>query len=238
MKSCTLLMPTTKPLNRGFRYLKHLYMNTYSKLIPNVYVAKCTEQHERGSIIPVTTKYGKNNNCIVFNLIYQKDGYYFYSIVREDGHNCQQYALNRANKRLKWAISADNKSNEYYVRSNTDRACLSLGEPIKIGHHSEHRHRKIIAEQWANMGKSVEFANKAEDHRDKAEYWESKANVINLSMPESIGFFTYKLELAKAHHAGLKARTIEKGHSFSLTYAKKEVNELQKKLDWAIRLWQ
>ena len=52
-------------------------MNTYSKFCPNVWLAKCTEQHEKGSIIPVTTKHGKENDCIVFNLIYQRDGFFY-----------------------------------------------------------------------------------------------------------------------------------------------------------------
>ena len=53
-------------------------MNTYSKYAPNVFLAKCTEKHERGEIIQVTTKYGKENESEVFNLIYERDGFYFY----------------------------------------------------------------------------------------------------------------------------------------------------------------
>ena len=68
-------------------------MNTYSKFCPNVFLAKCTEQHEKGEVINVETKYGKENECIVHNLIYQKDGFYFYSITRSDGFNAQERAL-------------------------------------------------------------------------------------------------------------------------------------------------
>lgn len=46
-------------------------MNTYSKYVPNVFLAKCSEKHEKGEVIEVTTKYGKENECIVFNLIYE-----------------------------------------------------------------------------------------------------------------------------------------------------------------------
>lgn len=212
-------------------------MNTYSKYAPNVFIAKCTEQHEKGDIIPVQTKYGKENDSIVFNLIFQKEGFYYYSIVRADGFNYQQWAKNRAEKRNNWAVSAENKSDDYYNRSNKDDAFLSLGEPIKIGHHSEKRHRKIIDEQWNNMGKSVEYSKKAEDHKSIAEYWEKKANDINLSMPESIDFYTYKLEKAKEYHAEVKSGKYPKDHSFTLTYAKKEVNELEKKLQLANKLW-
>lgn len=45
-------------------------MNTYSKYVPNVFLAKCSEKHEKGEVIEVTTKYGKENECIVFNCRY------------------------------------------------------------------------------------------------------------------------------------------------------------------------
>lgn len=43
-------------------------MNTYFKFAPNVYLAKCDEKHEKGEIIDVTTKYGKENESIVLIL--------------------------------------------------------------------------------------------------------------------------------------------------------------------------
>lgn len=43
-------------------------MNVYSKFCPNVFLAKCEEKYEKGKVIEVTTKYGKENECIVFNL--------------------------------------------------------------------------------------------------------------------------------------------------------------------------
>jgi hypothetical protein len=56
-------------------------------------------------------------------------------------------------------------------------------------------------------------------------------------MPESIEFFQFKLEQAKKKHQGMKDGTIERSHSYSLTYAKKEVNEAEKNLKLAVRLW-
>lgn len=50
-------------------------MNTYYKFAPNVFLAKCDEKHEKGETIEVTTKYGKENESIVFNLIFEKDGF-------------------------------------------------------------------------------------------------------------------------------------------------------------------
>lgn len=212
-------------------------MNVYSKFCPNVFLAKCEEKYEKGEVIEVTTKYGKENECIVFNLIYEKDGFYYYSIVRADGFNVQEWAKQRAERRRMQAASAEQKSNEYYEKSNKDRDFLSLGEPIKVGHHSERRHRKAIDDAWNNMGKSVEFSDKAAEHERIAEYWDKKASVINLSMPESVDYYEHKLEVAKEYHEGLKSGKYPREHLYSLTYAKKAVNEMQKNYDAAKRLW-
>ena len=100
-------------------------MNTYSKYVPNVFLAKCSEKHEKGEVIEVTTKYGKENECIVFNLIYEREGFYYYSIVRADGFNVQEWAKQRAERRHGWAQSAGQKSNEYFNRSPRQRFSFS-----------------------------------------------------------------------------------------------------------------
>lgn len=212
-------------------------MNTYYKFAPNVFLAKCDEKHEKGEIIAVTTKYGKENDSIVFNLIAEKNGFYYYSIVRADGLNVQEWAKRRAERRQNWAESAAAKSEEYYKKSQKDKDFLSLGEPIKVGHHSEKRHRKALADALDNMGKSVAYDDKVKEHERVAEYWNEKANVINLSMPESLEYFAHKLEEAIEYHAGVKSGKYPREHSFTLTYAKKAVNEMQKKYDLAKKLW-
>jgi hypothetical protein len=212
-------------------------MNTYYKFMPNVFLAKCTEKHEKGETIQVTTKYGKENDSIVFNLIAEKDGFFYYSIVRSDGFNYQEYAKRKAEKLKNYAVNAKNKSNSYYNKSNEITKHIPMGQPILVGHHSEKRHRRDLNKSWEAMGKSVDFSKKSEQYETRSLYWEDKSNIINLSMPESIDYFEYKLEKAKQQHEGLKNGTIERGHSFSLTYAKKEVNELQKKFEIAKKLW-
>lgn len=212
-------------------------MNTYSKFAPNVFLAKSEEKHEKGETILLTTKYGNEHECIVFNLIYTKDGFYFYSIVRADGFNAQEWAKRKAERLQSWAANAENKSHKYWEASNEGKEFLSLGEPIKIGHHSEKRHRALIERNWNRMGKSVEFSKKSDEYAQRAEYWEAKTNVINLSMPESIEFYQYKLEKAKILHEDYKTGKREREHSYSLTYAKKEVNEAEKNLQLAIKLW-
>lgn len=212
-------------------------MNTYYKFAPKVFLAKCEEKHEKGEEIIVTTKYGKENESIVFNLIFERDGFYYYSIIRADGFNVQEWAKQRAQRRLEWAASAGIKSNEYFNKSNKDKDFLSLGEPIKVGHHSEKRHRKAIDDAWNNMGKSVEFTNKAEEHERIAKYWEERADTINLSMPDSIDFYEHKLEKAKEYHEGLRSGKYPRYHSYTLAYANRDVNVAQKNYNLAVKLW-
>jgi len=212
-------------------------MNTYAKYCPNVWVAKCTEQHQKGDEIMVQNKYGKENASIVFNQVFQKDGYYYYSIVRADGLNVQEWAKRRAARLQGAANNAQKKSTQYYEASQEGKDFLVLAEPIKVGHHSEKRHRALIDRNWNRMAKCVEFSDKAETYEERAAYWESKANTINLSMPESIEYYEFELEKAQAKHEGLKNGSIERSHSFSLTYAKKAVNEAEKNLKTAKALW-
>lgn len=212
-------------------------MNTYSKYVPNVFLAKCTEKHEKGETIPVTTQYGKENDSIIFNLIYEKDGFYYYSIVRADGYDAQERAKAKAGRLENAAINAGNKSTSYFERSHSMTENIPMGQPILMGHHSEAGHRRILEKSWNAMGKSVEESKKAENYSYRAEYWKNKASIINLSMPESLEFYEFELEKAKAKHEGLKNGTIERSHSFSLTYAKKELNEIEAKLKLAHKLW-
>ena len=211
--------------------------NTYSKFVPNVFLAKCEEQHEKGDTIQVQTKYGKENACIVFNLIKKSDGHFFYSIVREDGFDSRTWAANRAAKLSGAAASAEKKSTQFWKASQEGKDFLVLAEPIKIGHHSEKRHRALIDRNWSRMRKCVEASDKAETYEERAAYWESRANDINLSMPDSIEFYAHKLEEATRRHEGLKNGTIQKDHSYSLTYAKKAANEAKKNFDMAVFLW-
>ena len=212
-------------------------MNTYAKFCPNVFLAKCTERHNRGEEIQVQTKYGKENPSIVFNLIFERDGVCYYAIGRSDGFNAQKFAEKKAERLINASANAEKKSDQYWEASNEGRDFLALGEPIKIGHHSEKRHRALIERNHNRMNKSVELQKVAETYQNRAEYWENRKDIVNLSMPESVEYFEYEVEKSKMYHEGLKNGTIEKSHSFSLTYAKKDLNENEKKLALAKRLW-
>jgi len=211
----------------------------YKKYCPNVWLAETVEEYKRGGIAEVTTRHGKVNEHLVHNLIGRResDGIFFYSITRVDGTNTQTVAQRKADKYLGWSASATAKSNDFYEKSNKHRDFLVLAEPIKIGHHSEKRHRKLIEDNWRNMGKSVEMSKKADSHNSKAKYWASRTNDINLSMPESIEYFETMLASAKEEQRQLKSGEKEREHSYSLPYATKRVKELTKKYEIALKLW-
>lgn len=212
-------------------------MNTYTKYCPNVWVAKCSEKHEKGEEILLTTKHGKENKCIVWNFLGEKDCCFLYSITRADGYDHQERARAKAERYEEWADKARQKSDEAFERSERAVAGIPIGQPILVGHHSERAHRAAIDKSLAAMGKSVEESKKAEAHESKAAYWERMADKIDLSMPESIEFYQHKLEAATEYHAGVKSGKYPREHAYTLTYAKNAVNEAQKNLNLAIRLW-
>ena len=212
-------------------------MNSYKKYCPNVFVAQCEEEHKKGDIITIETKYGKENEHIIHNFLYSKNGYYYYSITRADGFNSQERAKRKVEKLSSYALSHESKSNDLLEASQEGKEFLSLGEPIHVGHSSEKRHRALLARNQNRMEKAVEEEKKAIEYENKAEYWRSLENKIDLSMPKSIDFFKFQLEKAEKFHKGLKDGTIKRTHEYELTYAKKKCNELNKKYTLAIKLW-
>lgn len=212
--------------------------NTYSKFCPNVFVAKCPQQHEQGETILLTTKYGQEHENEVHNFLgTTKDGFFLYSITRIDGTSAQTRAEAKADKLNRYADNAEKRSNQFYEASKEGRDFLILGEPIKVGHHSERRHRKLIERNWQRMGKSVAESDKAKEYERRAEYWSEKANKIDLSMPDSLEYFEFKLMEAKKKHQYLKDNPEARSHSMSLQYANKKVKDLQNNLNIAVRLW-
>jgi len=212
-------------------------MNIYAKFCPNVFVAKCEQEYTKGEEITITTKYGKEHECTVFNLVKQGGGFFYYSVVRSDGFNFQEWAKRRADKLNRASANAQKKSTEYWEASKEGHDFLVLGEPIKVGHHSEKRHRALIDRNHNRMRKCVEMSDVAEKYDERAEYWEAKAKQINLSMPESLEYYEYKLEQAEKKHADIKSGKIERRHSFDLQYANKDKKDAAKLLETAKLLW-
>lgn len=61
-----------------------------------------------------------------------------------------------------YAANAEKRGDAYYERSQEGKDFLSLAEPIKIGHHSEKRHRALIERTQNAFRKFVEENKKAE----------------------------------------------------------------------------
>lgn len=211
-------------------------MNRYKKYCPNVFVAECDDAHNKGDIIEIETKYWKVNEHIVHNLVLEKNWKYYYSITRADGFNSQERAKRKLERYNELSSKSYSKSMTHFNRSNKDADFLRLAEPIKVWHHSESRHRKMIEKANNETTKMFEASKKAEDYISKSEYRETQKNKIDLSMPESIEYYGHMYEKAKKYHFDMKMWLIPKKHSYSLTYAKKDVNNYKKKLEIAKKL--
>lgn len=209
-------------------------MNKFKKYCPNVWIAECEEEYEKGEIIYLETKYGKEVECEVYNLIFQKDDKFYYSIVRTED---ETYAERKAMKYRNAAQKNIEKSQEKWKAAEEGKEFLSLGEPIKVGHHSEKRHRALLDRNWKRVENAIDLENKAHEQDRKAKYWEQKASEITLAMPESLEYFKHELEKAEEYHKKLKDNPSLRTHSYSLTYAKKAVNEFKKKVEIAEKLW-
>lgn len=209
-------------------------MNKFKKYCPNVWVVESDDEYEKGEIVYIETKYGKEVECEIYNLVTQKEGKYFYSIVRTDD---ESYAERKARKYANAALRNAVKSQERWKASEEGKEFLSMGEPIKVGHHSEKRHRALLDRNWARVEKAIEYKDKASEQSSKAEYWGRKAEEITLAIPESLEYFTSELEKAEEYHKLLKDDPSKRSHSYSLTYAKNAVNELKKKVQIATELW-
>ena len=213
-------------------------MNTYRKYCPNVFVAQCEEKHEKGEIITIETKYGKEIENEVHNFLGKtRDGFFLHSITRVDGFNSQERAKSKADKLNGYASNAEKRSKQHYEASNEGKDFLALGEPIKVGHHSERRHRKLIEQNWARMGKSVAESDKAKEYERRAEYWDKMASKIDLSMPDSLEYFEFELDKANKKHKFLLDNPGKRPHGMSLQYSNKSVKEMKEKINTAIRLW-
>ena len=212
-------------------------MNTYSKYTANVWLAKTEKTYSKGDIITLTTKYGKENEHEVFNLIYQKDGFNYYSIIRADGNNAQERARQKAERYATYQQNAENRARDWQEKSNEGADFLVLAEPIKIGHHSEKRHRALIERNHRRMDNAMNEYAKADSYSSKIEYWEEQAEKINLSMPESIEYFEALAEKTRDEHQFLKDNPDKRPHSMALQYANKRKKDAEKNYQLAVRLW-
>jgi hypothetical protein len=145
-------------------------MNTYAKYCPNVFVAKCSEKHESGETILLETKYGNSHECVVYNLVKEgSDGFFYYSIVRADGFNSQEWAKRKADKAKEY------ESRVSYWEKKASSINLSMPESLEFYEFElekaiqEHSDLKNGAEKSAHSY-SITYANKkVKDLKSKIE---------------------------------------------------------------------
>ena len=104
--------------------------------------------------------------------------------------------LKKKSKRLSAESSAAlNQSN--YMASRMQ------GEPIKVGHHSEKRHRKDVGKMHGLMDKFVDLRQKAEHYKDKAEAAECNT-AISSDNPDAIELLEEKVSNLEAKRDWMK----------------------------------
>lgn len=72
------------------------------------------------------------------------------------------------------ARSSRQKADDACRQSNAAVENIPFGQPIHVGHHSEKAHRRAIEKSRQQMGKCVEYSN-------RAEYYEAKARSAELN---------------------------------------------------------
>lgn len=184
----------------------------------------------------ITTRRGKNISVTVWKKVKQRGGLAYYSVIREDGKTRAARMACLAERAENAAARQEQISGEYYEKSRKDRDFLSLGEPIKVGHHSEKRHRKMIDDAWNNMGKSVAASDKAKDYAGRAETLAEKAEAeINLDEPTSVERLAERVEALEAERAALKASG--KYETYQLQNLGANIRRYKERLNTARELW-
>ena len=109
----------------------------------------------------------------------------------------------RRERYLAKANVADGESDRRFNSHNIQTLRGMGGEPIKIGHHSEKRHRRLIEKADNDMRKSIEATKKAEHYRYKAAGVGSGG--ISADDPEALVKLREQLEAKERLQATMKA---------------------------------
>ena len=211
--------------------------NIFKKYTHGVYAMQ-SESHNlmHGDSATIRTKHGKEVAVTVWKRLGYVGAFSLYSVVREDGKCKESFLRSKAEKRRESAERADARSQAYYERSRKDADFLSLGEPIKVGHHSERRHRKAIEDANKYIGKSCAESDKAEDYTHKAETLESRAEQdIALDTPDSIARLQAKIAMLEDKRATIKVR---EHRAFELSNIGATIRRYGERLETARKLWE
>lgn len=217
--------------------------NCFKKYAAGVYCIQTqTPGLKHGDIVNVETRHGKTVECMVWKHLLTKNGFSYYSHVRTDGLNRTEW-MRRKQERMENAAERQRRlSDEYYAKATKDRDFLVLGEPIKVGHHSEKRHRKAIENADKYMGKTCEAASKAEEYDNRAEsLGEIADNNINSDSPDSLDALRDKLAAQEAKRDKIKAHNKankeNKYPAYVLSNLGANIRETKRRLQLAEKLW-
>lgn len=190
---------------------------------------------KHGDVVEVTTRRGKAVPVVIWKHLFTRNDDVYYSYIREDGFDRKAWQARKAERLESAAARQHRLSDEHYEKSNKDRDFLSLGEPIKIGHHSEKRHRKAIENAWEQMGKSVECDRKAKEYAERSETIKDRlAYEINLDTPESLDLLEQRIVDLETQREEIKARPHK---SWELSNLGANIRRYKKRYETAKRLW-
>ncbi|WP_413711773.1 DUF3560 domain-containing protein [Rhizobium sp. Rhizsp82] len=210
----------------------------FKKYTTGVYCLETeTDDLTHGSVVEVTTRHGKNVAVMIWKKLLTKAGKTYYSYVREDGMDRKAWQARKVEKLQNAAARQNELSDSHYAKSNQHRDFLSLGEPIKVGHHSERRHRKLFEDANRHMAKCVEASRKADGQLERAETIESRlAYEINLDTPDSLELLTQRVQDLEHKRDALKASG--NYESFQLSNLGANIRRYKERLATAQKLWE
>lgn len=81
----------------------------------------------------------------------------------------QERAEDRADRMSERARKADQEATARFNSHANQTLSAMQGEPVKVGHHSEKRHRRLIEKAWADMGAGAAAIDKRDHYRQRAE---------------------------------------------------------------------
>ena len=111
--------------------------------------------------------------CSQHNLDFQN---YDKNIILDEKREVEQQnirAKKKAEKYQERAEITEVKADETQI-SQHERDFLVLAELVKVWHHSEWRHRRLLDKCRRTMDKQMELYDKSKEYQRKADYWKNK----------------------------------------------------------------
>lgn len=125
------------------------------------------------------------------------------------------------------SIKAKEKSDEY-SNSNANRILeMTYGQPILIGHHSEKKHRRLIAKAHNDIRKSIEMDDKSKYYKSRAES-AMNSKVIYSDDPDAINKLKEKLERLENEKESIRKREHQ---TWELTNIGANIRETKKRIE-------